>query len=320
MSGVDNIDRQFREVNAYNLFFSSINARASPSLSGQGWYAPLKFGEVADPFTDATVRPDFVLYNGTICLLVEIKSGNNIETRHIEQMARCRELSIDGVESELDDADVAGKTPYDGSLAEIESCIVYQDMDEDWIENCRNDWDDCGDALEDLEAETAILTQDYGERLRLIAGEFSTPELQELFTGGIQLPENPKEEFVLTEGMEKEILAVAICGIWGERIVDHEEPIETSVAQIRDHFAPVHNLPPQRVSRTLNYLDAIDACSHVEDLTYAFSRNNINQILGIKQTVRENPVEEVLSEGGALPDEQQATLDMDRFGGTEEDE
>ena len=306
------MDRQLREKQTYNLFYSALTARASPCLADHGWRVPIKFGEINDPYSGVVARPDFVLYDGDTCLLVEVKSGNNIRDRDIAQMERCNQLTIDGVEEELEAADVQDKTPYDGEVRTIDRCIVYHDIDEAWVEQCREEWDNCRDQLEQLEQEAAVLTQDFGGTLRLVAGQFESGRLQHRFDEGVELPENPKEEFVLTEQMEKEILAIAICGIWGEQAVGYGDPVEVNVNQIRDHFAPTFNVPPKRVNRVLYYLTKIGACDHVEDLTYEFSRGYISEVLSIVQTVRGERVEEVLNDidEAHIPDEQQATLDM----------
>jgi len=312
MSGAPEVDRQLREKQTYNLFYSALTARASPCLTDNGWRVPIKFGEIDDPYAGVVARPDFVLYDGDTCLLVEVKSGDNIRDRDISQMERCNQLTIDGVEEELEAAEVQDKTPYNGEVQTIDRCIVYHDIDEEWVEQCRNEWDNCQEQLEQLEQEAAVLTQDFGGKLRCVAGGFESGRLQHRFDDGVELPENPKEEFVLTEQMEKEILAVAICGIWGEQAVGYDDAVEVNVNQIRDHFAPTFNIPPTRVNRVLYYLTEIDACDHVEDLTYQFSRDNISEVLSIIQTVRTQRVEEVLDDvdENHIPDEQQATLDM----------
>ena len=312
MSGTPEVDRQFREKQTYNLFYSAFTARASPCLADSGWRVPIKFGEINDSYTGIVARPDFVLYDGDTCLLVEIKSGNNIRDRDIRQMERCNNLTIDGVEEELEAADVRNKTPYDGEVQTIDRCIVYQDIDEEWVAQCRDEWENCQEQLERLEQKGAVLTQDFGGTLRRVAGRFNSGRLQHQFDEGIELPENPKEEFVLTEQMEKEILAVAICGIWGEQAVSYADPVEVNVNQIRDYFAPKFNVPPKRVNRVLYYLTEIGACNHVEDLTYEFSRDHISEVLSITQTVRDARVKEVLDsvDESYIPDERQATLNM----------
>lgn len=312
MSGAPEVDRQLREKQTYNLFYSALTGRAFPCLADHGWRVPIKFGEIDDPYAGVVARPDFVLYDGDTCLLVEVKSGDNIRDRDIAQMERCNQLTIDGVEEELEAAEVQDKTPYNGEVQTIDRCIVYHDIDEAWVEQCRDEWDNCQEQLEHLEQQAAVLTQDFGGTLRCVAGEFESGRLQHRFDDGVELPENPKEEFVLTEQMEKEILAVAICGIWGEQAVGYDDAVEVNVNQIRDHFAPTFNVPPQRVNRVLYYLTEVGACNHVEDLTYEFSRDHISEVLSIIQTVRDQRVEEVLDDidEDHIPDERQATLDM----------
>lgn len=281
-------------------------------MADLGWRVPIKFGEINDTYSDTVVYPDFVLYDGDTCLLVEVKSGNNIRDRDIRQMRECNQLTIDGVEEELEDADVRLKTPYEGKVQTIDRCIVYHDIDEEWVKECRNEWENCREQLEELEQEAAVLTQDFGGSLRRVAGEFNSGRLQSRVVEGVELPENPKEEFVLNEVMEKEILAVAICGIWGEQAVGHQDPIRVNVNQIRDYFGPTFNVPPKRVNRVLYYLTEVGACSHVEDYTYEFSREHITEVLGIIPTVRDARVEEVLEDVDEdhIPNEHQSTLDM----------
>lgn len=311
MSDISGYDRQRREADTYNLFFSSLTARADPSLSERGWFVPAMFAEFRDSRNDLEISPDFVLYDGDICLLVEIKSGNNIEERHIQQMGRCRSFSIDAIESELENAQVDEKTPYDGSVRTVDSCIIYQDMDEEYVQNCRSEWEDCREALENLENETALLTQDFGGQLRRLAGSFESNRLDRLFDEGINLPQNPKQEVMITENMEKEILAVAICDIWGETAVNHEDPVSVNVTEIRDYFAPRFNIPSDRVNRVLYYLKKIDACDHVDGLEYEFRYGHLPEVLTIEQTVRDHPVDDYLTDEDEedMPDESQATFD-----------
>lgn len=311
MPDISGYDRQRREADAYNLFFSSLTARADPSLSERGWFVPAMFAEFRDTRNDLEISPDFVLYDGDICLLVEIKSGNNIEERHIRQMRRCRSFSIDAIENELENAQVDEKTPYDGSVRTVDSCIIYQDMNEEYIRNCRSEWEDCREALERVENETAILTQDFGGQLRHLAGSFESNRLDRLFDEGIELPQNPKNEVMITENMEKEILAVAICDVWGETAVNHEDPVSVNVTKIRNHFAPRFNLPSDRVNRVLYYLNKIGACDHVDGLEYEFRYGHLSEVLTIEQTVREHPVDEFLTDDDKenIPDESQVTFD-----------
>ena len=79
--------RQKRELDSYNTFFSAIKGE----VTGQGFHdlgyrLVGRFLHVPDSRNDVEPSPDFLLYNGESLLLVEIKSGENIANRDIEQM------------------------------------------------------------------------------------------------------------------------------------------------------------------------------------------------------------------------------------------
>lgn len=296
MSGPSAWRRQRREVNAYNLFYSSLTARANPSLAEQGFRLAASFANVGreDP-----AMPDFVLYNGANVLLAEVKSGNNINDRHIRQMQSCASIDIETAEEFLKDAQVNARLSLSGKVEEIESCIVYQDIDEDYISENRSDSDSFRENLEAITEHAALLTQDYGGNLRILEGELSSvPELHSIFDSGIRLPENPPDEFMLTESMEEEILAVGITEIWGERVLDHEDPIVVSREQVRDYFAPRYNVPPGNVATAFEFLEEFGACSGLKKHEYEFSRDNIRALLKVEEAISEQRVSEYLREEG----------------------
>jgi hypothetical protein len=305
--------RQKREIQAYNTFFSALSARANPCLAAHGFEAPVEFPRIEGAREGVAAHPDFLLYDGSVFLLVEIKQGTNIEDRHIKQMDECNRVGIERAETYLRDSEVQEKTSYDGNVDQIETCIVYEGIDEDYIRKCRNEWDNCREKLEKLEEQTAILTQGRGESLRLLTGEFDSTRLQSRFESGVDLPENPKTEFVVTESWEKECLAVAISHTWGHQAASG--PVQISASDIRSHFAPRHAVPMGRIKRVLHFLNEIDACSKVDDEEethrYEFTVDHMQAILDIEQTVSEQSVEDYLME-----DDQ---TDLDSFMDPDED-
>jgi hypothetical protein len=112
-------ERQRREVNSYNLFYSAVTGRANPSLAEHDVQVPMIFPVIEDRPNDVRAEPDFVLYDGETCILVEVKSGNNIEDRHICQMEECDSVSIETAEDALRTAQVRQKTKHDGTVVAI---------------------------------------------------------------------------------------------------------------------------------------------------------------------------------------------------------
>lgn len=307
-------DRQEREIQSYNVFFSALTARADPPLTRHGFEAPVNFPAIEGQRENVQAHPDFLLYDGEICLLVEVKQGDNIEDEHIEQVEECNKVTIERAETYLKDAEVQDKTSYNGDVSQVETCISYAGLDEGYIEKCRHEWPNCREQLEELEEKTAILGQSAGDSLQILAGEFDSPVLQSIFERGIQLPETPQKEFVITEGWEKESLAVAICQVWGHDAASGL--VEVTPSDVRSNFAPRHAIPLGRIKRVLYFLSEIGACDDVsdndQDYVYKFSVDHMDEILGIVETVREQPVE------GYLQDEGQ--MDLDSFIDEDNDE
>lgn len=313
-------DRQEREIQSYNVFFSALTARADPPLTRKGFESPVSFPQIEGQRENVQAHPDFLLYDGDVCLLVEVKQGDNIEDDHIEQIEECNKVNIERAETYLKDAEIQSKTSYDGNVSRVETCISYAGLDEEYIEKCRHEWDNCREQLEDLEERTAVLGQQQGGSLRLLAGEFEDSTLQSIFERGIELPATPKKEFAITEGWEKESLAVAICQIWGHEAASG--PVEVTPSDIRSDFAPRHAIPMGRIKRVLYFLSEIGACNDIsendQDHVYEFTVDHMDEILGIVETVREQPVEGYLQEEGQM--DLDSFIDDDGDDDTEEDE
>src|SRR6056297_1297490 len=99
--------RQKAEIDSYNTFLSAYHSRASyHGFSEMGYVVSNYFPKLSDPRTGVNAEPDFTLYDGKTFILVEIKQGNNISSRHIEQMEKNNEVSIEYAEDFLKDSQV----------------------------------------------------------------------------------------------------------------------------------------------------------------------------------------------------------------------
>lgn len=304
-------ERQRREVNTYNLFYSATTARANPSLAAHDVRIPMMFPVIEDRANNVSAEPDFVLYDGATCVLAEIKSGNNINERHIKQMRECAAVNIETAEAALKAAQVQEKTGYDGTVTAVEPVIVYQDLDEAYIDEARAESDDFRDTLNELTEYAVLMTQDYGGDLRVLDGCFNEDgNLQSLLNCGVGLPRNPPDTIMLTEGMEHEILAIAIVDIWGEQAVDHDDGVTVTRTEVRDYFAPQHNVGLSELDLVFEFLEEFGACDRVENHKYKFTRDHMGAILDVESQVMSESVEDYLH--GA----DQSSLD-DHFGNAE---
>lgn len=289
--------RQRREVNAYNVFYSSVTNRADPCLTDRGVRVPLVFPRIEDHREGLTAEPDFVLYDGESVVLVEIKSGNNVERRHVEQLRRNDAADIRTAERALDDAQVREVTEHEGEVFAVETAIVYQDLDEEYVSEAEAASAQFSSLLADLTEHGVVMTQGRGAALRPLAGEFDgTGTVQRLLSAGVTLPQNPPDQVVLTENMGHEILAVAVADIWGESALDSDDGVTVSRNEVRDYFAPRHNVPLDDLTLVFDFLVEHGACDCVDpdEHRYEFRREHVEQVLTVEPTVMDQTVEEYL--------------------------
>lgn len=79
--------RQKRKLDSYNTFFAAVKGEVTgEGLYDLGYQLVSCFQNISDSRNNVTASPDFVLFNSETLLLVEIKSGENITDRDIQQM------------------------------------------------------------------------------------------------------------------------------------------------------------------------------------------------------------------------------------------
>ncbi|MFC7248234.1 hypothetical protein ACFQO7_37740, partial [Catellatospora aurea] len=199
--------RQKREVDSYNVFFNAFKGyNPSESLYDLGYRLVGSFVEITDSRQDITAEPDFVLYNDDTLLLVEIKSGSNINSRDINQMERTASISIESAVEWLRDADMTASGYNPNSLTNIEPAIVYY---KDFIEDCRSSTG-CANALSEIAEHASVLSQEKGGSLVLEEGEIADANLRTRLESGIPIPVTVDKNVYLTENVGREILAFSI--------------------------------------------------------------------------------------------------------------
>lgn len=291
-------ERQKKEINSYNLFLAAITgSHGTKGFSDNGINLVDPFLEIRDPYEGVEAEPDFVLFNQETLLLVEVKAGRNINKRHIEQVNDYSKIGLEGAENFLADTDVENQS----NLKRVESCIVYP---EDIVEKCHGEWDNCSETLSKIANEVPVLTQKRGSELKFESNQkFEDEQLNEILKDGIDLPKVPRRDIFLSEGVEKESLAVSICqDIVLNNLIDR---FEVNPIEIRNFYGKRSKLDLDRISRTLDYLNKIGACTYdPDDEIYRFTTHHEDKILSIESRVREEQVEEVLKD----VDENQAEL------------
>lgn len=282
MSGGKPWPRQKAEIAAYNAFFSAYRSRNSyHGFSEYGYVVTNYFPQIDNRFTDGKIEPDFTLYNGETLMLAEVKQGNNISERAINQVEKLSNVSIDAAEEFLDKVDV-DRFGFGGDVYSVEPLIYYDGLDSEYLEQCRHDWPDCRESLERMESKVPILGRENGIRLQLLAGEFRSQTLQNWLSYGIKMARNPRTTITMTDGLEVASIAVTLCRIWGERAVSSE--ISVKVTEIRNHFN-YRDLAPVRVETAFDLLEDLDACDREGKREIVFSPDKMGKILNIETEI-----------------------------------
>lgn len=284
--------RQKRELDSYNTFFSAIKGEVTgQGLHDLGYRLVGRFLHVPDSRTGVEPSPDFLLYNGETLLLVEVKSGKNISNRDIQQMEDSNALSIEAAQDYLEDTYIQSSALDPDELRYVQPCIVYY---EDFIEDECKPYDACLESLEDLAQDAAVLTQDKGSELRLERGDVAEASLKAALNDGISLPQIPDKNVYLTEGVEKECLAFSICH---DCVLNNmgKGRIRITAADVTEFYAN-REIPLQRVSSVLSFLDEMGACRQRDQGEYEFTTAHMSNIMEVEEHLREQNIDRWLGE------------------------
>jgi len=221
------------------------------------------------------------LYDGETLILAEVKQGNNIEPRDIEQAEKLDSVTIDAAEEFMDNVDV-DRFGLSGDVYSVESLIYYDGIDKRYIDGCQDEWENCRERLVELQQHCPVLGRVEDRRLRLLTGSFDSQELTEWLKYGIKMSKTPRVTVSMTDGLEIESVAVTICNIWGQRAVS--DPIKVDVSQLRTHFN-YRSLEPGRVQNAFKLIEELGAGDHINKRELVFRPEHMADILNIESLV-----------------------------------
>ena len=282
-------ERQKRELDSYNTFFAAIKGEITgEGFRDLGYRFVGRFLSIPDRRNNIEVEPDFVLFDGTTLLTVEVKSGTNIDTRTIEQLQDCTELSIEAAQSYLTDVEWNNPEFDPKELERIQPCIVYYD---EFIDDCKTH-PSCADALNELKDYAMVLTQQKGGLLKFEGGLVVENVLKDALTEGFELPEAPDKNVYLTEGIEPECLAFSICQ---DCVVNNmgQGRLTLSASGVRERYQN-REIPMNRVQTVLRFLEEMGACRETDSGEYEFTQAHLSTIFSVQEKLATKPVSEWL--------------------------
>ena len=285
-------EKQKREVDSYNLFFSSfIGVTSDDGLFDIGYRLVGEFVSVSDHRKGVTADPDFVLYNGETMILAEIKAGENINDHHISQMERCNQVSIEAGRDFLRDADFESDYLDANDLERIQPLVIYY---ADFLTECR-EYPKCVEALTNLSGQAPVLSQEKGGQLILEDGSVNDNGLRATLEQGISLPKLPEKNICLPENIEREMLSFSICH---DLVLNNigKGRLSVTPGDVIERYSN-REMDPQKVEDALDFLEKAGACSKNQNNIYDFTRSRIRNIVRVDEKLEEKRVVDWLDNG-----------------------
>lgn len=286
----EQFDKQRRELDSYNVFYSAIKGiDADEGLLDLGFRVVGNFMQV--PGRDGNLSdPDIVLYNNETLLLVEVKSGNSVESRDEKQMQRAGELSVEDGREFLKDTDFDDPVLDHTELTDIQPVIVY---DFETILSCKQSAS-CKDRLTSMGENGGVLSQQKGGELELVQGTVSDNALESLLESGIALPKFPDTTLYLTENTNREILAYSICFDLVRPQFNTQNRVEVEPEDVYNRYRG-REIKRRKLVDALQFLTQINACSNPSGQLYIFHRSDIGTIMSVTEKLEEKRVKDWLA-------------------------
>lgn len=294
--------KQKGEIESYNTFMDSVAGfEDDEGFIDFGYKLVTVFPDIPIRNQEKDATPDFLLYDGENLLLVEVKSGENINENDKKQARMLDQLDIESAEEFLKNTELEGFG--DNDVSNIEHCIVY---DKKFIEEECKPYEGCVEALEELKRITTVLTQRRGGNLTIEGGkEIDHDLLENNLNEGISLSKNPDRQILLTENIEEECLTVSILFdiVLNRLAVDKDVTLTPS--EIRSHYG--REMPMSKVRRAFNFIESLNACTS-NDRKRTFRYSDWNKFKEVKKTLRDTTVSDYMSAKNG-DDEEQKRLD-----------
>lgn len=289
----DQWERQKKELDSYNLFYSAIKGNGrGQGLLDLGYKSVGNFMRIPDNRNGAELYPDVVLYNNESLLLVEMKSGNSVEPRDKEQMKEADRISIQAGRDFLKRADLRDPLLDPSELTDVQPLIVYY---RDTISSCQ-DSANCMNRLSEMGTHGGILSQEKGGELNYVEGSISNSALNSTLDYGIALPRVSETVVYLTDGIEREILASSICHDMIRSEFATRDEVTIEIDDVQDYYDG-RSVKRGRTRDALEFLSISDICSRNHDQSYTFRESNVDNLMAVNEKLSEERVSDWLDRG-----------------------
>jgi len=285
---------QKEKINALNLFHSAVKGDVSNSgIASQGYKFVGPFLPVPDRRNDVFTRPEFTFYSGDTVVFVNVEPGDQITQEHRNRAELYQELNLEAVEEFIRKKGRTGNINLSTrNLDHFEHHLVFY---ETAIQTAQAGGP--GAAIyDDLKDLCGIFSQSNGGKLRFEDGLAQDDSFHNIFSSGINLPQTPSKDFLLTANVQPESLAVSLAQeILPEKFKDNATVKMTS-REVRQFYN--RDIEIETAQKALEYLRYRDVCDDIGTYEYSFSRDDIQHFYEVEEHLRDITVEEYLDKQG----------------------
>lgn len=281
-----------RELNSLNLFYSAVVGKSDEedNLRGLG-FQEFIHPKFKDPYSEEGLieaTPDFVLMGDDYTCFVEVKSGRNIEERHIKQSQRNSSFSIEGIRESF-----GRYLEISAEIRDYDSIFVYK---KEYLEECIDN-EKCLEKLEDIMEDSVVLSQERGGSLKFWkdSRKTSSEKLNELLEKGIKLPVTPKNEIMIVDDPEVENVVVYLIRKFKERLREEKEFVMSSGEIYREFIPGNIQCDRDRVTNAMDAMRELDAVTLKKGGNkYRVKRDDVRDLMRIPEVLREENVDAIL--------------------------
>lgn len=284
-----------RELNSLNLFYSAVVGKSNEEENIRGLdFEDFIHPKFKDPYSEEGLieaTPDFVLLRDDYACFVEVKSGRNIEERHIEQSRRNSSFSIEGIRESFN-----RYLEINAEIKDYDSIFVYK---KEHLEECIDN-KKCLERLEKIMEDSIVLSQERGGRLKFWndSRRTSLEELNESLEKGIKLPVTPKNEIMIVDDPEVENVVVYLIRKFKERLREENEFVMSPGEIYRDFIPGNIQCDRDRVKNAMEAMRKLDAVTLKKgESKYRVKRDDVRYLMRIPDVLREENVNDILDKG-----------------------
>ncbi|GAB3321468.1 hypothetical protein [Haloplanus salinarum] len=286
-------DKQKEHITTHNLFQSAVFGEEEEGLVDLNFRVVGDFMYILDTRNDVNIEPPYTVLGTDTAIFFDFIEPGQITSEDVERISKYNEISREAVENHLDRAPISEDNLDPEEVEWFDHCTILRH--EQFIDHQAGSAEQ-RQKLEQLKSESCIATVSPGTSLSLVdSEELRNGPLTSLLQEGISVPESPPNLVYLTREIEDEALVLAIC----EEIVLGSDLSDGGVAlnfeDVKDHFG--RDISYEQLENAFEYLRDINACrKRRDDGRYLFTKYALNQVLGIRDRLENETVEEHFSE------------------------